>query len=169
LNPVSVRRPDTRIRSTFGSRSPVLTPLTGTITCRIALVNWFDGRSRQGWMETEVTVTPGIQARSLALVAFGLDLRPHRCLSNRAWILGSDRPQARSTRVETTTGSPPECSHASWMPVPRTGEPVAELEHPERTYADKDAGVRVHHDGRHAWLRVGPEKVTSRDFQKFPG
>ena len=35
--------------------------------------------------------------------------------------------------------------------VPRTGtEPIAELEAAERLYADKYAGGRVHHDGRHA-------------------
>ena len=34
--------------------------------------------------------------------------------------------------------------------VPRTGEPNAELEVPERLFADKYAEGRVHHDGRHA-------------------
>jgi hypothetical protein len=50
--------------------------------------------------------------------------------------------------------------------VPRTGQPVAELEQPERLFADKYAGGRVHHDGRHAWLRVTPEKIVSWDFRK---
>jgi hypothetical protein len=51
--------------------------------------------------------------------------------------------------------------------VPRTGQPVAELEQPERLFADKYAGGRVHHDGRHAWLRVTPEKIVSWDFRKM--
>ena len=53
--------------------------------------------------------------------------------------------------------------------VPRTGEPVAELETPERLFADKYAGGQMHHDGRHAWLRVTPEKIVSWDFRKMFG
>jgi PPOX class probable F420-dependent enzyme len=53
--------------------------------------------------------------------------------------------------------------------VPRRGETVPELETPERIYADKYAGGRVHHDGRHAWLRVTPEKIVSWDFRKLAG
>jgi hypothetical protein len=51
--------------------------------------------------------------------------------------------------------------------APRTGEPVAELEVPERIFADKYAGGRVHHDGRHAWLRITPDKIVSWDFRKL--
>ena len=50
--------------------------------------------------------------------------------------------------------------------VPRTGEPVPELEVPERLFADKYAGGRVVHDGRHGWLRVTPDKIVSWDFRK---
>ncbi len=53
--------------------------------------------------------------------------------------------------------------------VPRTGEPVPALEEPERLFADKYAGGRVHHDGRHAWLRVTPAKIVSWDFRKMGG
>jgi PPOX class probable F420-dependent enzyme len=53
--------------------------------------------------------------------------------------------------------------------VPRTGEPVPELATPERIFADKYAGGRVHHDGRHAWLRVTPDKIVSWDFRKMMG
>ena len=53
--------------------------------------------------------------------------------------------------------------------VPRTGEPVPELETPEAIFADKYAGGRMHHDGRHAWLRVTPEKIVSWDFRKAFG
>ena len=51
--------------------------------------------------------------------------------------------------------------------VPRTGAPVHELERPERLFADKYAGGQMHHDGRHAWLRVTPRKVVSWDFRKI--
>ncbi len=53
--------------------------------------------------------------------------------------------------------------------VPRTGEPMADLEVPERLFADKYGGGRIHHDGRHAWLRINIEKMTSWDFRKLPG
>jgi hypothetical protein len=51
--------------------------------------------------------------------------------------------------------------------VPRTGEPVPELDQPERLFADKYAGGTVFHDGRHAWLRVVPDKIVSWDFRKI--
>ena len=50
--------------------------------------------------------------------------------------------------------------------VPRTGEPVPELETPEQLFGDKYAGGRMHHDGRHAWLKVTPAKIVSWDFRK---
>jgi len=50
--------------------------------------------------------------------------------------------------------------------VPRTGEPLSALENPERLFADKYAGGTVIHDGRHAWLRITPEKIVSWDFRK---
>jgi len=51
--------------------------------------------------------------------------------------------------------------------VPRSGKPNRELEEPEQIFADKYAGGRVHHDGRHAWLKVTPEKTVSWDFRKL--
>jgi PPOX class probable F420-dependent enzyme len=51
--------------------------------------------------------------------------------------------------------------------APRTGEPVPELETPEQLFADKYAGGTVFHDGRHAWLRITPEKIVSWDFRKL--
>jgi hypothetical protein len=53
--------------------------------------------------------------------------------------------------------------------VPRTGAAVPELELPERLFAEKYAGGHVHHDGRHAWLRVTPHKIVSWDFRKIGG
>ena len=51
--------------------------------------------------------------------------------------------------------------------VPRTGEPVPLLETPEQLFADKYAGGVVHHDGRHAWLRIVPHTIGSWDFRKI--
>jgi hypothetical protein len=51
--------------------------------------------------------------------------------------------------------------------VPRTGEPVPELEGPERLMADRYLGGTFVHDGRHAWLRLVPDKITSWDFRKL--
>ena len=51
--------------------------------------------------------------------------------------------------------------------VPRLGEAVPELDAPERLYADKYAGGTVVHDGRHAWLRITPDKIVSWDFRKL--
>lgn len=55
--------------------------------------------------------------------------------------------------------------------VPRVGEPRPDLEVPERLFADKyiGKGEPFAHDGRHAWLRVTPDKVTSWDFRKVAG
>ncbi len=55
-------------------------------------------------------------------------------------------------------------------PVPRedTG-PVAELAGPELLFARKYAGTDTFTpDGRHAWLRVVPDKIMSWDFRKIP-
>ena len=51
--------------------------------------------------------------------------------------------------------------------VPRAADAVAELEVPERLFADRYAGGRVAHDGRHAWLRIRPDKIVSWDFRKI--
>jgi PPOX class probable F420-dependent enzyme len=53
--------------------------------------------------------------------------------------------------------------------APRTGEPHAGLEAPERLFAAKNFGLEeMFHDGRHAWLRLTPDAVTSWDFHKIP-
>ncbi|NUU24845.1 MAG: pyridoxamine 5'-phosphate oxidase family protein [Streptomycetaceae bacterium] len=52
--------------------------------------------------------------------------------------------------------------------VPRKGAPHDELTGPERLFADKYAGGRdFSYDGRHAWLRLVPDKTVSWDFRKL--
>ena len=52
--------------------------------------------------------------------------------------------------------------------VPRTGEPAPELDGPEQAFADRYTGGTIVRDGRHGWLRLVPEKITSWDFRKIP-
>jgi len=52
--------------------------------------------------------------------------------------------------------------------VPRTGAPDPRLDEPERLFARKYAvGDTMRHDGRHAWLRLVPGKISSWDFRKL--
>jgi Pyridoxamine 5'-phosphate oxidase len=52
--------------------------------------------------------------------------------------------------------------------VPRTDTPDSLLAEPERLFADKyTGGVAVPPDGRHAWLRLTPDKLVSWDFRKL--
>jgi hypothetical protein len=46
---------------------------------------------------------------------------------------------------------------------------VPELGPVERLKADKYSGGQVVYDGRHAWLRLAPEKIVSWDFRKMGG
>lgn len=53
--------------------------------------------------------------------------------------------------------------------VPRTGEPEPLLDPVEQAYTHKyRGGAPVAHDGRHAWLRLRPQKLVSWDFRKLP-
>jgi hypothetical protein len=52
--------------------------------------------------------------------------------------------------------------------APRTTEPNTQLAEPERMFAEKYGGSSTFQaDGRHAWLRLVPEKVVSWDFRKM--
>ena len=51
--------------------------------------------------------------------------------------------------------------------VPRTEAANPALAEPERLFGAKYAGGRFAPDGRHAWLRVVPDKVVSWDFRKI--
>ncbi|MFF8026781.1 pyridoxamine 5'-phosphate oxidase family protein [Streptomyces sp. NPDC007896] len=52
--------------------------------------------------------------------------------------------------------------------APRKGDPLDELVHPERLFADKyTGGGAFRYDGKHGWLRLTAEKVASWDFAKL--
>jgi nitroimidazol reductase NimA-like FMN-containing flavoprotein (pyridoxamine 5'-phosphate oxidase superfamily) len=54
-------------------------------------------------------------------------------------------------------------------PVPRDDTPEAALAEPELLFARKYlGGEEFATDGRHGWVRIRPEKVTSWDFRKNP-
>lgn len=54
--------------------------------------------------------------------------------------------------------------------VPRAGAPCPDLLEPERLFADKyTGGGDLTPDGRHAWLRLTPDKLVSWDFRKMTG
>jgi len=50
--------------------------------------------------------------------------------------------------------------------VPRGSDADPELTTPEKLFADKYSNGTFVADGRHAWLRIRPEKITSWDFRK---
>ena len=53
--------------------------------------------------------------------------------------------------------------------VPRHGADDAQLAEPELLFTRKYlGGDTMPHDGRHGWLRVTPDKITSWDFRKLP-
>lgn len=55
------------------------------------------------------------------------------------------------------------------VPRPAEGPDPAETALPERLFAEKYSGGVPVHDGRHAWLRLVPDKITSWDFRKSYG
>lgn len=53
--------------------------------------------------------------------------------------------------------------------IPRTGEPHVGLRPVEHAFAQRyfDGAPHMGYDGRHAWLRVSPRKITTWDFRKL--
>jgi PPOX class probable F420-dependent enzyme len=51
--------------------------------------------------------------------------------------------------------------------VPRTDTPDSTVADAERLFGDKYAGGTFMPDGRHAWMRIVPDKVVSWDFRKL--
>lgn len=53
--------------------------------------------------------------------------------------------------------------------VPRTTAPDAQLVAVEQLFADKYMGGTFYPDGRHAWLKITVDKISSWDFRKLAG
>jgi hypothetical protein len=54
--------------------------------------------------------------------------------------------------------------------VPRSGGDCPELVAPERSFSRKYfGGEYMRYDGRHGWLKVVPQKITSWDYRKIGG
>jgi general stress protein 26 len=53
--------------------------------------------------------------------------------------------------------------------VPRTDESHADAAAAEQLWADKYSAGQFFSDGKHAWLRLDPDKIVSWDFRKIPG
>ena len=51
--------------------------------------------------------------------------------------------------------------------VPRGDEPNPDTATPEQLWAGKYTGGVFRSDGKHAWLRLAPEKIVSWDFRKL--
>jgi hypothetical protein len=51
--------------------------------------------------------------------------------------------------------------------IPRTATPDPVLDQVEQLFAEKYTGGIKMADGRHAWLRLAPEKLVSWDFRKL--
>src|SRR5699024_4481095 len=51
--------------------------------------------------------------------------------------------------------------------IPRGSGPDPRLADVERIFADKYMGGAFYADGRHAWLRIVPDKIVSWDFRKL--
>lgn len=51
--------------------------------------------------------------------------------------------------------------------VPRGSGPDPQLADVERIFADKYMGGSFYADGRHAWLRIVPDRIVSWDFRKL--
>ena len=52
--------------------------------------------------------------------------------------------------------------------VPRIDDAHPDTAGAERLWADKYGGGTFYSDGKHAWLRLDPDKLVSWDFRKIP-
>ncbi|MFD7969323.1 pyridoxamine 5'-phosphate oxidase family protein [Streptomyces clavifer] len=131
--------------------------LTGRRTCRIATVSP-EGRPHVGalWYVWDGT--------SLWLYSLTRSLRWSQLRHDPkiAVVVDDGAEYAELRGVEL-------CGEAEFVgEVPREGAACPELELPERMFASKYFGMdELPHDGRHAWLRLTPETVTSWDFRKL--
>jgi nitroimidazol reductase NimA-like FMN-containing flavoprotein (pyridoxamine 5'-phosphate oxidase superfamily) len=151
-------RPQRRMARIAMTTEEIDSFLGGQRTCRVATVAG-DGRPHVAplwflWHDGHLWLSSLIRSKRWAdvirdpRVAVGVDA-------------GEDYFELRGVEV---------CGRAEVVgDVPRTSERVAQLAEPERLYAVKYSRTdRFAPDGRHAWLRIVPDKIISWDFRKNP-
>jgi PPOX class probable F420-dependent enzyme len=134
--------------------------LTTQRTCRVATVSpggaphvsalWFAWDGTSLWLYSVVRSRRWAELRRDPRVAVVVDT-------------GEEYDQLRGVELSGTAEFVGE--------VPRVGELRAELDVPETLFARKYFGLEeMPHDGRHAWVRLTPERTVSWDFRKLgPG
>lgn len=143
-----------RIMMTDGERD---TYLTAQRTCRVATVS-ADGRPHVGalWFAWDGT--------SLWLYSITRSLRWSQLRHDpKIAVVIDDGVEYADLRGVELSGDAAFVGEA-----PRTGAACPQLDLPERLFASKYFGTPVMpHDGRHAWLRLTPQAITSWDFRKL--
>ena len=105
--------------------------------------------------------------RTCRVATVGADGRPHVV---PLWFAWDGRALWLTSLVRSQRGVEITGTATPVGDVPRGTGQVPQLAEPERLFARKYAGVDTYTpDGRHAWLKVVPEKIVSWDFRKIPG
>ena len=131
--------------------------LTAQRTCRVATVSadgaphvstlWFAWDGSSMWLYSVVRSRRWADLRRDARVAVVVDT-------------GEEYDELQGVELSGTVDFVGE--------APRTGELCAELDVPETLFARKNFRLEeMPHDGRHAWIRLTPEKIVSWDFRKL--
>ncbi|MFF9278235.1 pyridoxamine 5'-phosphate oxidase family protein [Streptomyces griseosporeus] len=131
--------------------------LTAQRTCRVATVSadgaphvsalWFLWHGRALWLYSVVRSRRWADLRRDPRVAIAVDT-------------GEEYGELRGAELSGAVEVVGE--------VPRSGGLCAELDAVETLFARKYFGLdSLPHDGRHAWLRLVPEKIVSWDFRKL--
>ncbi|WP_328429127.1 pyridoxamine 5'-phosphate oxidase family protein [Streptomyces sp. NBC_00443] len=126
-------------------------------TCRVATVSadgfphvsalWFAWDGNSLWLYSVVRSKRWTELRRDPRVAVVIDT-------------GEEYEQLRGVELSGTVEFVGE--------IPRVGELRAELDVPETLFARKNFGLdEMPHDGRHAWMRLTPQKIVSWDFRKL--
>lgn len=152
------RRPQRRSRSIAMTRAEVDAFLVDQRTCRVATVSrsgqphvsplWFAWDSAALWLYSLVTSQRWLDVMNEPRLAVVVDD-------------GESYDELRGVEITGTA--------AVVGDVPHTSQRHDQLQMPQRLFSEKyfDSADFVS-DGRHAWLRIAPTKLTSWDFRKIP-